>query len=64
MGVITIPVLVQYLQLRQLLEGMLLHPDRPDMPHSKWSESGKYSVTSAYKAMFLGQASMSGAKEL
>jgi hypothetical protein len=61
---LTIPVLVQYLHLRQYLEGVLLQQDRLDKILWKWCESGSLSTSLAYKAMFIGQSSILGAKEL
>jgi hypothetical protein len=51
-GALTIPVLVQFLQLRQRLDEVVLqHDPRPDRLVWKWSASGTFSTSSAYKAV-------------
>jgi hypothetical protein len=61
---LTIPVLVQYIQLRHRLKGVVLQPGTPDRVLWKWCTSGQYSMSSAYRAMFCCQAAIMGAKEL
>jgi hypothetical protein len=63
-GVATVPILMQYLDLRQWLENWSVHPGMSDHFVWKWCSSGTYSTASAYRALFLGQASILGAKEL
>jgi hypothetical protein len=63
-GPLTVPVLVQFVQLRQRLQNFVLHPSLQDRVVWKWCASGQYSCSSAYQAMFLGQTALAGAKEL
>jgi hypothetical protein len=63
-GALTILVLVQFLQLHQRLEGVALQPGTPDKLLWKWTASGSYPTESAFKAMFIGQASIPGVREL
>jgi hypothetical protein len=53
-GALTIPVLVQYLQLRERLQVVTLQPEVPDSITWRWSACGSYSASSAYSALLLG----------
>ncbi|WVZ93865.1 LOW QUALITY PROTEIN: hypothetical protein U9M48_039818 [Paspalum notatum var. saurae] len=53
-GALTIQVLVEYLHIWELLEGVILQPDTPDTLIWRLSSSGCYSSKSAYEAMFIG----------
>jgi hypothetical protein len=63
-GPLTVPVLAQYLQVRPMIDAVVLTPGSPDRVTWRWSASGQLSTRSAYRAMFLGQCSMMGMKEL
>ncbi|OEL24169.1 hypothetical protein BAE44_0014812, partial [Dichanthelium oligosanthes] len=63
-GPFTVPVIVQFLQLKQRLQGTVLDPASLDRVVWKWCPSGQYSCSSAYQAFFLGQSALLGAKEL
>jgi hypothetical protein len=63
-GALTVQVILQFLQLVELLDGVALHPGMADSFIWRWSPSGQYSAASAYNALFLGQCSLLGAKEL
>jgi hypothetical protein len=63
-GPCTIPVMAQYLAIRQWLDNFVLHQDYPDRFVWKWCPSGTYSASSAYSAFFHGQTVILGAKEL
>ncbi|OEL13592.1 hypothetical protein BAE44_0025387, partial [Dichanthelium oligosanthes] len=64
LGPLTIPVLVQFLQLVEKLQGVVLDPSRPNRVIWKWCPIGQYSCSSAYLAFFVGQTALAGAKEL
>jgi hypothetical protein len=63
-GARTIPVLIQYVELRQRLEAILLNSDVEDRWVWRWTASGMYSSSSAYSALCLGQSGIAGAKEM
>jgi hypothetical protein len=63
-GPLTVPILAQYLQVRPMLDAVVLTLRSPDRVTWRWSASGQYSTHSAYHVMFLSQCSMLGAKEL
>jgi hypothetical protein len=52
----TLPVIMQFLELRQRLLDVKLNSDTEDRLVWRWTASGQYSSSSAYAAMFLGQA--------
>jgi hypothetical protein len=56
--------MIQYVQLREQLERVVLTPGTEDRLVWRWSESGRYSASSAYNVMFLGQSQLLGTKEL
>jgi hypothetical protein len=60
---LTIPILVQYLHLRQQLDDVALDHEVDDRIIQKWSSTGQYSTSSAYQLMFLNQSALLGAKE-
>jgi hypothetical protein len=47
-GALTMPALVQYLQIRSRIQGTQLHPSRPDKIIWRWTASGLYSSASTY----------------
>ncbi|KAG2628069.1 hypothetical protein PVAP13_3KG315327 [Panicum virgatum] len=53
-GALTVPVLVEYLHLWELLSNVVLQPDVEDTHIWKFSASGSYSTKSAYEALFIG----------
>ncbi|OEL13244.1 hypothetical protein BAE44_0025738, partial [Dichanthelium oligosanthes] len=63
-GPLTLPVLFQFLLLRQRLQEVVLDPSTPDRVVWNWCPSGLYSCSSAYQAHFVGQTALLGAKEL
>jgi hypothetical protein len=60
----TVPVMVQYVQVRERLERVVLRHGVQDLLRWRWTASGKYSAASAYNAMFIGHPRVHGAKEL
>jgi hypothetical protein len=62
-GPLTILVLMQYLSLREQLQGVNLDYNTPDQLLWRWCPSGQYSSKSSYMAMFHGQAGVLDAKE-
>jgi hypothetical protein len=63
-GMLTVPVLNQYLHTWQLLQHILLAPWVTDRFIWRWSASGAVSSASAYNVLFTGQTTLFGAKEL
>jgi hypothetical protein len=63
-GPLAVPVLTQFLSLRQRTNGLTLEADAHDRVVWKWTSFRVYSGSSAYRAMFLGQVAMAGAKEI
>jgi hypothetical protein len=57
--------MVQYVQVAEILEWVVLirHGVQGSLRWC-WTTSGKYSASSAYNAMFIGQTGVLGAKEL
>ena len=53
-GVFTVQVLAEYLQIRDLVDVLVLQQDVPDQHRWKLSSSSSYSSKSAYQAFFLG----------
>jgi hypothetical protein len=51
----TIPMMVQYVLVREALEGVELTHGRPDSLIWWWSSTRVYSASSAFNTMFLGQ---------
>lgn len=62
-GALTIQVLRDYLTIRQRLQAINLNQES-DKFIWRWDSSGNYSSRSAYRALFLGQTSLMGVKEL
>lgn len=60
---LTAQVILEYLRVWDLLDGRVLS-DRPDSFRWKWTSSGQYSASSAYRAFFLGLTEQLGAKQL
>jgi hypothetical protein len=55
-GPCMIPVIMQYLALRQEIQSIVLAPGTPVRFIWRWCLSGVYSTSSAYQALFLGQS--------
>ena len=53
-GAPTLQVLVEYLNVWDLVESVVLQPGSADKLIWRWSSDGVYSATSAYRALFLG----------
>lgn len=51
---LTVQVLAKYLQLWDLVDGLVLHQGVPDQYRWKFTQPGSYSSKSAYAAFFLG----------
>jgi hypothetical protein len=63
-GSYTVPVIMQYLHVRVLVDEVALDSRRPDLFHCRWSPSGLYSASLTYQATFQGQTALFGAREL
>jgi hypothetical protein len=63
-GALTIIVLMQYVHLYQRLQATHLSPDMCDWLAWRLSANGVYNSCSAYAALHLGQASVTGANKL
>jgi hypothetical protein len=59
-----VPVIMQYLHVRALVDEVALDSTRPDLFHWRWSPSGLYSASSAYQATFQGHTTLFRAREL
>ncbi|WVZ88496.1 hypothetical protein U9M48_035013 [Paspalum notatum var. saurae] len=53
-GALSVQVLVEYLRLWNLIEGVELRPDVADQHHWRFASHGSYSSKSAYEAFFVG----------
>jgi hypothetical protein len=53
-GALTVQVIVEYLQLWNLVDNLVLHQDTPDQHTLRLSKHGVYSSKSAYDAFFIG----------
>ncbi|KAF8694469.1 hypothetical protein HU200_038213 [Digitaria exilis] len=63
-GALTVQVILDYLCIWEMVQPMVLDPTSRDMPLWKWTTDNKYSAASAYRAFFLGQQAIPGAKIL
>jgi hypothetical protein len=61
---LTIPVIIQYIEIRQQLQQVQLAPGVADKFLWRWEASGNYSCRSAYRALFYGQTTIQGATQL
>jgi hypothetical protein len=61
---LTVPIILQYLDAQQCIDPIHLHADEPDHFVWRWTASEQYNSISAYKAMFVGESSIMGVKEL
>ncbi|GJN00644.1 hypothetical protein PR202_ga17840 [Eleusine coracana subsp. coracana] len=60
----TVPLIREFLQLLDRIDPVQTSPGTQDNFIWRWSSSGKYTSSSAYRAFFIGQYNISGAKEL
>jgi hypothetical protein len=60
----TASVIIQYLDVHQRVEVVVLDLQMEDRLGWRWTSSGIYSSSSAYEALFYGQSSVLGVKEL
>jgi hypothetical protein len=63
-GALTVPVLLQYLDIWQHLQQVQLRPEVADSFTWRWEVSSAYSCRSSYMALCNGQTSILGAMEL
>lgn len=63
-GAPTAPVLCDFVDLWELLEGIELQPGVPDRFVWRWTPDGTYSASSAYRAFFVGRTQLEGATHL
>jgi hypothetical protein len=62
-GAFTVAVIMQYLDIRHRVEAIVLNPNVPGLVW-RWIASGQCLASSAYAAMFYGQSSVLGTKEV
>jgi hypothetical protein len=60
---LTVPVLIQYLDIRRWMHLVQLIPNVPYLFEWRWCSSGLYSSHSAYTALFLREHAIMGAEE-
>jgi len=53
-GALTVQVLIEFLKVWELVDGIVLHPNARDHFSWKFSSSDQYSSKSAYNTMFIG----------
>jgi hypothetical protein len=63
-GAPTAAVWIEYVQLWDKVDGIQFQPHTPDRLVWKWTASGEYSSSSAYRAFFARTTSLLGAKEV
>jgi hypothetical protein len=63
-GSLSVSALVQYVSVWTSMQDIQLDQGRQDKFIWKWTSNQQYSASSAYRAFFLGQSSLPGAKEL
>jgi hypothetical protein len=63
-GAPTTQVLCDFLRVWNVLQGVVLQPMLADRFVWRWSSDGNFSVSSTYRAFFVGSTRMLGAKEL
>jgi hypothetical protein len=63
LGPLTVPVLMQYLSLREKLQDMALDQSMPAILEWRWCANASYSSKSTYLAMFYGQSGVSMRKK-
>jgi hypothetical protein len=60
-GALTVLVLLQYVEVWERMEAIVLNHSTSDATIWHWCSSGLYSVRSAYSTMFIGQSELQGA---
>jgi hypothetical protein len=63
-GALTIPILIQFLELHHRPSTVVLRHGIQDLISWRWCSSGRLSMSSAYRVLFTGQVVVLGAKEL
>jgi hypothetical protein len=63
-GATTLQVLVQFLRIWELVRETELDPLRADRFVWRWAPDGSFSVSSTYRAFFIGSMELLGAKEI
>lgn len=63
-GSLSVPALRQYLHLWYRLQRINIDQNQEDKFIWKWTQNQQYSASSAYRAFFIGQCGVPGAKEL
>jgi hypothetical protein len=54
-GALTIPIIIQYIEIHQQLQAVQLSPGIANEFLWQWEASGNYSCRSTYRALFYGQ---------
>ncbi|CAN6371894.1 unnamed protein product [Urochloa humidicola] len=63
-GALTVQVLLEYLDIREIVRGMVLDPNVDDRVCWIWTTDSQFTTASAYKAFFIGQPAIPCAKIL
>lgn len=63
-GALTVQVTLEYLLVWDLAHNVRLQLHRPDVLHWKWTADKSFSTSSPYRAFFIGQHALPGAKIL
>jgi hypothetical protein len=63
-GAISVTTLTNLMDLCDLLEGMVIQPDVPDVHARRFSESGEYSASPAYRTLLLGSVNFEPAERI
>lgn len=63
-GARTVPLVHEFLQLVDRIQEVELQEGAQDIISWRWTPSGQYTSSSAYKLLFIGQYSIAGAREL
>ena len=63
-GILSVDVISDYLRIWDALQGVSIQPGVQDVFVWKWTASGQYSASSAYRAFFLGRTALHGASQL
>jgi hypothetical protein len=63
-GALTVPVIMQFIEIRQQLQDTHINGEALDTYWWHWEASGAYSCRSAYSALFAGQTQILGAPQV
>jgi len=63
-GALTVQVILDYLRIWDMVESTQLQSSTPDRFLWKWTADHVFTTASAYRAFFLGQTAVAGAKIL